>query len=79
MEQAKTAVDSFVPVALLVHNPSRWPIEVEVEVSTSEAGGARVSGAEDGQEGKGGDGPPEVDDSCPGYGYGHVLWSGMPR
>lgn len=58
-------MDSFLPVSLVVHNSSRRPIDVIVEVtSTSEGreeGGSVCWGNED------------EDDS------GHVMWSGMPR
>lgn len=64
--QAKTTVDSFLPVSLVVHNASAWPIDVVVEVTSAAEGkedeGPRCWGADD-----------EDDDSGP------VMWSGMPR
>lgn len=63
MAQAKTTVDSFLPVSLVVHNPSPWAVEVEVEVTSKAEGSdeSRAWGDDD-----------SVDPS-------HAMWSGMPR
>ncbi|CAM9833903.1 unnamed protein product [Scytosiphon promiscuus] len=68
---AKTTVDSFLPVSLVVHNSSPWPVEVVVEVtSTSE-----------GREGQGskfwGDHDSDNEDEDGESRY--IMWSGMPR
>lgn len=63
IQQATAAVDSFLPVSLLVRNPSPWPIEVDVQV-TSRAEGSQTSRSW-------GD-----DDSAE---PGQIMWSGMPR
>lgn len=64
--QAKTMVDSFLPVSLVVHNSSPWPIDVIVEVTST------CEGRE--EEGSTSWGDDDADDSG-----GGVMWSGMPR
>lgn len=59
-------VDSFLPVSLVVHNSSPWPIDVIVEVTST------CEGRE--EEGSTSWGDDDVDDSG-----GGVMWSGMPR
>ncbi|CAN0265262.1 unnamed protein product, partial [Laminaria digitata] len=62
---ATATVDSFLPVSLLVRNPSPWPIEVEIQV-TSRAEGSQTSRAW---------GDDDDDSAEPGQ----IMWSGMPR
>lgn len=64
--QAKTTVDSFLPVSLVVHNSSAWPVDVIVEVTSTCEGRE-----EEGSRSWGDDG--EDDSGSP------VMWSGMPR
>lgn len=61
--QARTTVDSFMPVSLLVSNPSPWTVEVDVEVT------CRAEGSEDTQAWDSEDSNEPV----------RVMWSGMPR
>lgn len=71
--QAKTRVDSFLPVALLVHNPTPWPVEVEVQASSEAEGcGSAHRGGEDEAEG-------DADAAAGRDSSAHVMWSGMPR
>lgn len=65
------------PVTFLVHNPSSSPVEVEVEVNTSEARGARAEVPGDGTEGDAD--PLSIDEASPECDPRHVMWSGMPR
>lgn len=58
-------MDCLVPVSLLVHNPSPWPVEVEVEVTS------RAEGTEECRAW----GDDDIDSADPR----HIMWSGMPR
>lgn len=61
--QARTTVDSFMPVSLLVSNPSPWAVEVDVEVT------CRAEGSEDTRAWS------SEDSNEPA----RVMWCGMPR
>ncbi|CAN0121174.1 unnamed protein product, partial [Hapterophycus canaliculatus] len=66
---AKTTVDSFLPVSLVVHNPSPWPVEVVVEVNSTSEGKEELGSK------CWGDGDDDGEDDESRY----IMWSGMPR
>lgn len=75
LHQVRTSVASFVPVAILVHNPSPWPVEVEVEVTTTETGTAEARG----EIGAGEDDEDGIDKARASCDSRHVMWAGLLR